>query len=353
LNPTKLFIYDLDLEALEELVKFWGEPAYRARQIWQGLYQHLWNQPDQFTNLPLGLRKKLEEQFDFSHLQPAKVLQSSDAETVKTLFNLPDQKAIEAVLMRYERRRTLCISTQAGCAMGCVFCATGQMGFRRHLTSGEIVEQVLYYARHLQQEDDHVTNVVVMGMGEPLHNYDATMAAIDRLNHPEGFNFGARRFTISTVGLVPAIRRFAQEKRQVNLAVSLQAAEDELRSSMLPINRKYLIEELMQACLEYVEQTGRRITFEWALIQGVNDSVEQARKLAEQLKVLVHNGSALCHVNVIPLNPTQRFSGQATTRQQALAFKEELERHGIPCTVRMRRGIDIQAGCGQLAVEAG
>jgi 23S rRNA (adenine2503-C2)-methyltransferase len=338
-------IYDLDYDALEETLAGWGEPAYRARQVWQGLYQKFWHDPLNFTNLPVKLRQRLSAEFRFSNLNPLSVLQSSDGETRKTLFQLPDQSAIETVLMSYSQRRTLCISTQAGCAMGCVFCATGQMGFLRNLTSGEIVEQVLYYARQLQASGEHVTNVVVMGMGEPFHNYDATMNAIDRLNQPDGFNFGARRFTISTVGLVPAIRRFSKEKRQVNLAVSLHAADDELRSSLLPINRKYPLDVLLQACRDYVENTHRRITFEWALIHDVNDSLNQARVLCQRLEGL------LCHVNVIPLNPTKRFTGQAASQQQARLFKSELENHGIPCTIRVRRGIDIQAGCGQLAIQ--
>ncbi len=338
-------IYDLDITQIEQLLSSWGEPTYRAGQIWQGLYCQLWAEPDHFSSLPKTLRQRMREELRFSSLLPRQTLQSSDGETTKTLFTLADGKAIEAVLMRYRQRRTLCISTQAGCAMGCVFCATGQMGFMRHLTSGEIVEQVLYYARQLKLENDQVTNIVLMGMGEPFHNYDAVMSAIDRLNHPGGFNLGARRFTISTVGLVPMIRRFAREKRQVNLAVSLHAANDRLRQSMLPVNKKYPLSELMQACRDYVTLTGRRITFEWALIQGINDSPETARELGRLLKGL------LCHVNVIPLNPTRQFKGAGSTRERALAFKEELERMGIPCTVRIRRGIDIQAGCGQLAIQ--
>jgi 23S rRNA (adenine2503-C2)-methyltransferase len=229
--------------------------------------------------------------------------------------------------------------------MGCVFCATGQMGFRRNLTGGEIIEQVLYYARLLAQQGEQVTNIVVMGMGEPFHNYDATMQAIETLNHPQGFNLGQRRFTISTVGLVPMIRRFAQENRQVNLAVSLHAAEDELRATVLPINKKYPIADVIQACRDYVAQTHRRITFEWALIRDVNDTPLQAEKLAALLKGL------LCHVNVIPLNPTHGYTGQATTMERARQFQAILEKHGIPCTIRIRRGIDIQAGCGQLATQ--
>ncbi len=347
----KPFIYDLDLAALENVLAAWGEPSYRARQIWEGLYRNLWQLPDQFTNLPRALRQRLGEGFAFSNLQPGAVLESKDGATRKTLFHLPDRSAIEAVLMRYNQRRTLCISSQAGCAMGCVFCATGQMGFLRNLTSGEIVEQVLYYARQLATSGENVTNVVVMGMGEPFHNYDHTMAAIDCLNHPEGLNLGARRFTISTVGLVPAIRRFAAEQRQVNLAISLHAADDALRSSLLPVNRKYPLEDLLAACKEYVEGTHRRITFEWALIQGVNDSDEQARQLAEKLQIFRTKDATLCHVNVIPLNPTKRYREQAATHQRAEAFQRLLEKDGIPCTVRIRRGIDIQAGCGQLATE--
>lgn len=343
-EPPRL-IYDLNFESLREIVAAWKEPSFRAKQIWQGLYQQLWSTPDQFSNLPVALRSKLAQEFSFSHLTPSHVARSSDRETVKTLFTLPDNKAIEAVLMRYESRRTLCISTQAGCAMGCVFCATGQMGFKRHLSSGEIVEQVLHYARELQAQGEVVTNIVVMGMGEPFHNYDATLDAIDRLNHPEGMNLGARRFTISTVGLIPMIERFASEERQVNLAISLHAADDETRSALLPINRKYPIADLLQACHDYVEKTGRRITFEWAHIYESNDTPEQALKLATLLKGLI------CHVNVIPLNPTGKFSGRATTQERAKAFCDVLEQHGIPATIRIRRGIDIQAGCGQLATQ--
>lgn len=347
MNNSELpLIFDLDFEQLQTILNEWGEPNYRAVQIWKGLYQQFWDQPTQFTGLPSGLRQKLTDSFRFEAFKPGQVLKSKDGETVKTLFGLLDGRAIEAVLMRYEKRRTLCISTQAGCAMGCVFCATGQMGFKRHLTSGEIVAQVMYYARQLKQEGEQVTNVVIMGMGEPFHNYDNTLAAIDRLNHAEGYNLGARRFTISTVGIVPQIHRFASEKRQVNLAISLHAAEDQLRSSLLPINKKYPLTDLIPACRDYIEQTGRRLTFEYALIQDVNDTPEHARQLGR----LLHG--MLCHVNVIPLNPTQKYPGKATTRERALAFRAELDRYGIPCTIRLRRGIDIQAGCGQLATEA-
>lgn len=352
MNQAKSLIYDLDFPALEKQFLEWGEPVYRARQIWQGLYRKMWSRADQFTMLPTSLRRQLEESFTFSNLSPNVIRDSKDGETRKTLFQLPDSRSIEAVLMRYSRRRTLCISTQAGCAMGCVFCATGQMGFLRNLTSGEIVEQVLFYARQLAEVGDHVTNIVVMGMGEPFHNYEATMSAINRLGDPDGFNLGARRFTISTVGLVPAIRRFTAERRQINLAISLHAADDELRTSLLPINRRYPLEALFAACQEYITATNRRITFEWALIRGVNDTVEQAEKLAKRLQVFRRAGASLCHVNVIPLNPTQAYAEKATTRERALAFQAILEKNAIPCTIRIRRGIEIQAGCGQLAIQA-
>jgi 23S rRNA (adenine2503-C2)-methyltransferase len=356
-----MIIYDLDFQTFINTLQEWDEPAYRAKQIWQGLYQHFYNSPEQFTSLPKSLREKVAEHFEFSPFKVRTYLDSSDGFTRKTLFELADGNLIEAVLMRYgdpadnpqitasptgrgaKNRRTLCISTQAGCAMGCVFCATGQMGFKRHLTSGEIVAQVMYYARMLQDVNESVTNIVLMGMGEPFHNYDNSMAAIDRLNDPDGFNFGARRFTISTVGLVPQIRRFADEKRQVNLAISLHAAEDDERLAIMPVNKRYRIDDVLDACRYYVAQTGRRVTFEWALIHGVNDTPDIARRLSLRLKGL------LCHVNAIPLNPTTGYAGQATDRTRALAFKEVLEQAGIPCTIRMRRGIDIQAGCGQLA----
>ncbi len=340
---TPALVYELNLPQITELLGSWDEPAYRAGQIWQGLYQHFWDTPEQFTSLPKSLREKLASNLRWDALNPNLKLASSDHQTIKTLFKLHDGKVIEAVLMKYDRRRTLCISTQAGCAMGCVFCATGQMGFKRHLTSGEIVAQVMYYARLLNGQGERVTNIVLMGMGEPFHNYENTMAAIDRLNDADGFNFGARRFTISTVGLVPFIQRFADEQRQVNLAVSLHAADDETRGSMMPVNKRYPIAEVMDACRYYISKTGRRITFEWALIHGVNDTPETARKLGTLLKGM------LCHVNAIPLNPTTGYAGKATDRQRAEKFKETLEQAGVPCTIRMRRGIDIAAGCGQLA----
>ncbi len=340
----KKYIYDLTFGQLQEILVDWGEPKFRAKQIWQGLYQNLWQKPQEFSNIPKSLQEKLDDNISFSHLNAITKLKSEDGQTEKVLFQLPDNNAIETVLMDYDKRRTICISTQAGCALGGVFCATGQMGFKRNLSSGEICEQVLYFAKQLKERGEKVTNVVVMGMGEPFHNYDQTLSAVDRLNDSEGMNLGARRFTISTVGLVPAIKRFAKEKRQVNLAISLHAANDESRSSMLPVNDRYPIKELLSACYEYVEITHRRITFEWALIQGTNDSDEDAHQLGELLDGL------LCHVNIIPLNPTEGYEGKRSTKESVSNFESILEEYSIPCTVRIRRGIDIQAGCGQLAI---
>jgi 23S rRNA (adenine2503-C2)-methyltransferase len=340
--------FDLTFEALTGKVQAWGQPAYRARQIWQAVYRDLAASPDAITTLGKPLRQQLGETLSLASLTPAVTLRSSDQQTRKTLFNLADGRAIETVLMSYDHdgtksRQTVCISAQAGCALGCVFCATGQMGFQRNLTAGEMVEQVLYYARVLKSEGESLTNVVVMGMGEPFLNYEATLAAIDRLNDAEGFNFGERRITVSTVGLPAMIERFAAERRQVNLAVSLHAATDKLRSRLLPINRQYSLSVLLPAIRHYIELTHRRVTFEWALIKGVNDTSEQALKLADLAAGL------LCHVNLIQLNPSQGYAEAGSTREQAEAFKAVLDGRGIPCTIRVRRGIDIHAGCGQLA----
>jgi 23S rRNA (adenine2503-C2)-methyltransferase len=339
---SRRFLLDLDFAELETVVEAWGEPGYRARQIWRAVYQRGVDQPASLTELPLELRRSLEQAFAFRSLTEVAHKTSEDGRTTKWLLGRSDETArIEAVLMKYDRRRTGCISTQAGCGMGCSFCATGQMGFVRNLSPGEIVEQVLRLGRA-----QPLTNIVLMGMGEPFHNYDASLAAVDRLTDPEGLRFGARRITISTVGLAPQIRRFAAERRQVNLAVSLHAATDALRDQLVPINKRYPLEALRQACLEYLETTRRRLTFEWALIEGVNDGSEQAQALARWVRGM------LCHVNLIPLNPTKGYAGRATETQRAEAFRSVLTAQGIPNTLRVRRGIDIQAGCGQLATES-
>lgn len=342
-TSPKVNIYDLSFLELQEVILSWKQPAFRAQQIWKGIYESLWETPNQFTNIPSGLKSQLNGYFSFTNLHPETVLESSDKQTVKTLLRLSDERAIEAVLMSYDQRRTLCISSQAGCAMGCVFCATGQMGFKRNLSCGEIVEQVLFYARMLKTKGEKVTNVVLMGMGEPFHNYKNVIKAIDILNDERGLNLGERRFTISTVGLIPMINTFAAERRQINLAISLHAVDNDLRSSMMPVNKKYPVESLIEACRAYVETTHRRVTFEYALIEGVNDSVQHARDLAALLKGMI------CHVNLIPLNPTTKYAGKGTSHKAVEAFSAVLSSAKIPNTVRIRRGIDIQAGCGQLA----
>ena len=257
---------------------------------------------------------------------------------------MTDGQLIESVLMPYDDdRRTACISTQAGCAMGCVFCATGQMGFARHLTDAEILEQAVHFAQQLRSEGERLSNVVLMGMGEPFHNYENSLTAVRRLMSELGI--GARHITISTVGLVPQIRRFADEGLQVRLAISLHAATDEERAALLPVNRRYPLTDLMDACRYFVEKTGRRISFEWALIAGKNDTVSQAQALGRLLHGL------MCHVNLIPLNPTGGFAGRPSDQSAAKQFIEVLAEYGVPATVRVRRGIDIDAGCGQLKAE--
>jgi 23S rRNA (adenine2503-C2)-methyltransferase len=338
----KTNLYDLNFDQLTTFLTELGEPKFRAKQVWSWLYQQYVTDFEAMRNLPKSLRETLAETAVIPIYPIASSQLSSDDQTKKLLFQLPDGQTIETVLMRYDKRRTLCISTQAGCAMGCVFCATGQMGFFRNLSVSEIVFQVLHFARELASEGERVTNIVMMGMGEPLHNYQPTLDAVDRLTDENGFNLGARKITISTVGLVPAIRRYADEQRQTPLAISLHAATDAERDKLIPVNKRWPISELMDACRYYIEKTGRRLTIEWALINGENDTIEQAQALGRLVKGL------LCHVNLIPLNPTHGFSGGPSSRGRVEAFQEALARFGVSSTVRVRRGIDIQAGCGQL-----
>ncbi len=338
------YLYDLTLTELEDLLLSWGEPRYRAPQVWNWLYRQLATSVDEMTSLPKGLRERLAQETRL-HIPP--VLEqtvSLDGETRKDLLEMADGHQVEVVLMRYRDRRSACLSTQVGCAMHCTFCATGQMGFRRNLTSGEIVAQALHVARTLAAKGEALTHIVLMGMGEPLLNYKQTLAAVHRLNDPDGLQIGQRRITLSTVGIVPGIRRLTQEGLQINLAVSLHAATDELRSELLPVNRKYGLDLLLHAIGEYIARTNRRVTFEWTLIEGVNDTPEQAQILAARL------AGMLAHINFIPLNPTEGYPGQPSSPERIAAFTEILERAHIPHSVRLRRGLDIQAGCGQLRV---
>ncbi|WP_376791952.1 23S rRNA (adenine(2503)-C(2))-methyltransferase RlmN [Thermoflexus sp.] len=335
-------LLDLSLEELQEIMAGWGEPSYRARQIWGWIYRRGATTFEAMTDLPKALRARLSEAFTISTLRPLAERVSQDGWTRKWLFALHDGAEVEAVLMEYTDRRTACVSTQAGCAMGCTFCATGQMGLLRNLTTGEIVEQVLWIARWLAAHGERLTHVVFMGMGEPFANYANTAKALRLLIHPDGFHLGQRRITVSTVGIVPGIRRFAQEGWEINLAISLHAATDDLRNRLVPINRVYPLHALMEAVRDYIEQTRRRVTFEWVMIQGVNDTPEQAEALVERIQGM------LAHVNLIPLNPTPGFPEEASPPERIEAFRRILEKAGIPCTVRVRRGIDVAAGCGQL-----
>ena len=336
-------IYDLSIEQLNQWLQGYNQPAFRATQIWKGLYKHAFDSFDDFTNLPKNLRELLRQEYSFTALTPVDSRVSKDGLTEKVLFALHDDVKIEAVLMRYEERNTICVSTQAGCAMDCAFCATGRMGFQRNLSKGEISAQVLYFERILRSTEQTTTNVVLMGMGEPFNNYENSISAIYDLNDETGLMLGIRRFTISTVGIVPRIRQFADENHQINLAISLHAATDELRSELIPINRFYPLEDLINACRYYLGKTHRRITFEYALINDVNDSPEQAHSLAALLKGL------LCHVNLIGLNPITNASFNTPGKERIEAFQSVLEKMQIPTTIRLKRGLDIQAGCGQLA----
>lgn len=333
-------LYALSPEELEALLRGWGQPAFRARQVRAWLYERGAAAFDEMTDLPLALRERLAAETTLGTLTTADEQQSTDG-TLRRLYRLHDGRLVESVLMPYaDGRRTACISTQAGCAMACVFCATGQMGFGRHLSQAEILEQAQRFARELTARGERLSNVVLMGMGEPFHNYDATLTAIRRLQSDLGI--GARHITVSTVGLVPQIRRFAEEGLQVTLAISLHEVDDEARSALMPVNRRWPVAEVIAACRDYVARSGRRVTFEWALIAGRNDDEATAHALGRLLRGLS------CHVNLIPLNPTGGYDGEPTSSEQVARFVEVLGRHGVPATVRVRRGIDIDAGCGQL-----
>jgi 23S rRNA (adenine2503-C2)-methyltransferase len=343
---------ELNQVQLEELLAGLGAPAYRAKQIQHWVYSGLAASFDEMANLPRGLQQRLSDVVSLRAVSSKYEAVSRDG-TVKMLFSLRDSKTIEAALMPYATakgrpRHTVCVSTQVGCPIGCPFCATGQQGFERNLTPGEIIDQVLHYARRLRDENGSaVDNVVFMGMGEPFLNFDALWLAVEMLNSPDGFGLGARQMTISTAGIVPGIRRLSREKLQVGLAVSLHAADDALRNKLVPINRRYPLEKLMAACRDYVEATGRRVSFEYALFGDINDSVEHARALARLIKGMN------CHVNLIAGNPTSDAGFKASGKDAVLAFQAELEQRHIPCTLRVRRGIDIDAGCGQLRSRVG
>jgi 23S rRNA (adenine2503-C2)-methyltransferase len=329
--------YDLSREEVARLLA--GEPAYRVGQVWDGLHTRA-RLPSEMTDLPRALRARLAAEPALAPaLRPAARSVAEGGETVKWLWHLAGGAAVESVLMYYRDRATVCVSTQAGCAMACGFCATGQAGFTRHLSAGEIVEQVAAAVREAGPR--RVTNVVFMGMGEPLANYDRVWAAVTRLH--DGFGISARHLTISTVGVVPGIRRLAGESLPVNLAVSLHAANDDLRDRLVPINRRWPLPDLMDACRSYLDASARRLSFEWALIDGVNDQPLHAAELAALARPLA------AHVNLIPLNPTPGYPATGTPAAGVVAFRDELRRLGVNATVRRNRGRDIDAACGQLA----
>ncbi|MCU1377178.1 MAG: rlmN [Acidimicrobiales bacterium] len=330
--------YDATREDLAELLA--GEPAFRVRQVWDGLHSRV-VAPAAMTELPAALRTHLDES-----LPPALVVAresiSDDGDTIKWLWRLHDGALVETVLMHYADRSTVCVSSQAGCAMACGFCATGQAGFERQLTTGEIVEQV---ARAVERaRPRRLSNVVLMGMGEPMANYDRVWPAIVRMHDDMGLS--ARHLTISTVGIVPGIRRLAGEDLPVNMAVSLHAANDTLRDEMVPINKRYPLADLMDACADYLAAKGRRLSFEWALIAGVNDRGRDAEELAALARPLG------AHVNLIPLNPTPGYATPGTPPEGVRRFRDALGALGVNATVRQNRGTEIDAACGQLRATA-
>jgi 23S rRNA (adenine2503-C2)-methyltransferase len=342
-------LHDLTYSALEKALVSDGLRPFHAKALWRALYRESSGiDPTSSTFAPplqRWIAKQLGANGAYTLDVPNEdtVTRSSDGLTQKYLLRLIDGQTIETVLMGYTGRHTACVSTQAGCAMGCVFCATGQMGFTRHLRAGEIVAQLRHARRGVERGE--LRNLVLMGMGEPLHNYDAVMTALEIIRDTRGLNIGPRRITISTVGLVPAIRRLADEGQPYHLAVSLHGANDEDRAALVPAGRRWPLNELMAACQHYVGRMDRKIFFEWTLIDGKNDSPAHAQQLGELLKGL------RSHVNLIPLNPTNGYAGQAAGTPAIAAFQKILAAAGIPSTVRQRRGIDVAAGCGQLKAE--
>ena len=334
--------YDLTRDGLAELLA--DQPRYRIDQVWEGLHHQL-VAPEELTNLPKALRARLAAAPALAPaLRPVSRLTADRGSTVKWLWELAGGARVETVLMEYGSRSTVCVSTQAGCAMGCGFCATGQGGFSRNLTAGEIVEQVVAAGadRHPAARP---SNVVFMGMGEPLANYPRVWSAVERLHGELGIS--ARHITVSTVGIVPGIRRLAGENLPVNLAVSLHAANDALRNELVPINRRYPLADLVAACRAYRVAKGRRLSFEWALIDGVNDRPGDAAELGELAEELG------AHVNLIPLNPTPGWPARGTSAAGVRAFRDRLVTLGVNATVRRNRGTDIDAACGQLASRSG
>lgn len=339
---TRATLYDLTYDDLRARMAELGQQPFRASQIYDWAYKKLAAGYDQMANVPAELRATLSETLPMDPLTLVHAVETDDGETVKFLYTTHDGQLVETVLMFYPDRATVCVSCQVGCAVGCAFCATGLGGLQRNLTAGEMVAQTVNAARIARERGRPLTNLVMMGMGEPFHNYRETMAFIGILNDKHGLEFGARRITVSTSGIVPGIQKLAEEPYQVNLAISLHAPNDALRSSLVPINDRFPIDVLMQAARDYITKTGRRISFEYALMKGINDSDEVAAQLADLLQGM------LCHVNIIPLNPVDVLPYERPETADIDRFARVLEDRGIPTTVRYSRGVEIAAACGQL-----
>ena len=331
-------IKDYNLDELKEELILLGEKKYRAEQIFKWLYVDKVKEFDEMTNLSLELREKLKKEYTMCNFKILKKQESTDG-TKKYLFDVLDGNAIETVLMQYHHGKTICVSSQIGCKMGCKFCASTGIQFVRSLTSGEIVEQILAVEQDI---GDKVSNIVFMGIGEPFDNYDNVMNAIKIINNQKGLNIGARHISISTSGLVPMIYKFADEELQCTLSISLHATNDEKRSSMMPINNRYNIKELMEACKYYISKTNKRISFEYALAKDNNDNLEDAKELVKLLKGM------LCHVNLIPINKIENGKYTKSSNENIIRFRDFLNENGIVATIRRELGSDIDAACGQL-----
>lgn len=340
-NFERPSIYSLQLGELEDWLVEQTEPKFRAKQIFDWLYVKRINSFSEMTNLSKELREKLAQSFEITTLEVAVKQESKDG-TIKFLFELQDGYTIETVLMRHEYGNSVCVTTQVGCRIGCTFCASSIGGLKRNLEAGEIVAQVLTVQKALDETDERVSQVVIMGIGEPFENYDEMMGFLKIINHNKGLNIGARHITVSTSGIIPKIYDFANESLQINFALSLHAADNETRSRLMPINRAYDLDKLMEAIEYYVEKTNRRITFEYGLFGGVNDQVHHARQLAEMIKHLN------CHVNLIPVNHVPERDYVKTTKEDIFKFENELKKRGINATIRRNQGADIDAACGQL-----
>ena len=331
-------IKDYNLEDLKQEMLSIGEKPYRAEQIFKWIYIDKVKTFEEMTNLSLDLRKKLEENYTICNFKILKKQESSDG-TKKYLFDVLDGNAIETVLMEYHHGYSICVSSQVGCKMGCKFCASTGIPFIRNLTSGEIIEQIMAVER---DTGVRISNIVFMGIGEPLDNYDNVVKAIRNINNPKGLNIGARHISISTSGLVPKIYKLAEENIQCTLSISLHATTDEQRSKMMPVNNSYNIEELLKACKDYIEKTHRRISFEYALAKENNDNLEDAKRLVKLLKGI------LCHVNLIPINKIENGEFTKSSNENIMKFRDYLNEHGIVATIRRELGSDIDAACGQL-----